>query len=573
MDLEKLAKNIISKDKNLRQIFSRVQKGGGFGVQKKGVLIWLILIVMLTVNYFFDERLEGCVMKVNKHSEYSRVAVDTNNDFQDYIMDIQNDPQKFLENNKEAILLNMPKAPEGTLMIAAPEEKEQTFGSFLTGIFDSSTKKIGEYTKAASDMFNVIKKTSKDVVNMGTLNEPEVLNKIVNKKYKALPSKPSSQVELLKSLDGVGDSKIRRDIAKKYSKISQSKEAPVEMALFQTFYIELQEGRINENQFLGVSKVIEKHHNKVSKKIRENLGKARIYRPNDLCKKVHENFVKRETFKKSMKDARNDALAYAYTMTDMVVDTFKSLQEVYSTLEIREKTFSQIILQVITKLGLQGTRTILGIAMFSFFAMLNAGLSFGFNPLKAPFRIFNYKRWVKFMTAQLLYVKGGRRKRKRKKSKKIRKHKGINQSTGRLKSGYKYSGKKLKSGLPEIVRILKKKTKGGGKVTFNRNVRVEKIPDNDCPPKQRPSKKISKGEKTCKDKYTKFTTKNGFLCCKKKHNIDADLFGEKVKKSKLTFPEMLKPEMLDLKRRERRAKKKGFKNKKPLDIKAPWQRD
>ena len=466
MDLEKLAKNLILKDKDLRKIFSRVQRGGGIGIQKKGVLIWLILIVMLTVNYFFDEKLESCVMKVNKHSEFSKAAVNANNDFEDYIMNIRNDPQKFLEDNKEVILLNMPKAPEGTLMIAGPEEKEQTFGSFLTGVFDSSTKKIGEYAKGAKELFNVIKKHSKDVVNMGKLNEPQVLNEIVNKKYKALPSKPSSQAELLRSLDGVGDSKIRRDIAKRYSEISKAKEAPVEMALFQTFYIELQEGRINENQFLGVSKIIEKHHNKVGKEIRENLGKARMYRPNDLCEKIHKNFVKRDTFKKTMKDARNDALAYAYTMTDMTVETLKSLKEIYSTLEIREKTFSQIMLQVITKLGLSGTKTILGVAMFSFFAMLNAGLSFGFNPLKAPFRIFNYKRWVKFMTAQLFYVKGGRRKRKTKKinkTKKIRKHKGINQSTGRLKAGYKYSGKKLKSGLPEIVRILKKKLKVEGK--------------------------------------------------------------------------------------------------------------
>ena len=44
---------------------------------------------------------------------------------------------------------------------------------------------------------------------------------------------------------------------------------------------------------------------------------------------------------------------------------------------------------------------------------------------------------------------------------KIRKHKGINQQTGKLKKGFKYSGRKLKSGLPEIVRIKKQK---GGKV-------------------------------------------------------------------------------------------------------------
>lgn len=38
--------------------------------------------------------------------------------------------------------------------------------------------------------------------------------------------------------------------------------------------------------------------------------------------------------------------------------------------------------------------------------------------------------------------------------KKIRKHLGINQQTGRLKKGYKYSGKKLKSGLPQIIKLF-----------------------------------------------------------------------------------------------------------------------
>lgn len=45
-----------------------------------------------------------------------------------------------------------------------------------------------------------------------------------------------------------------------------------------------------------------------------------------------------------------------------------------------------------------------------------------------------------------IFKKGGGKK------KKIRKHKGINQKTGRLNKGYKYSDKKLKSGLKQIVK-------------------------------------------------------------------------------------------------------------------------
>jgi hypothetical protein len=44
--------------------------------------------------------------------------------------------------------------------------------------------------------------------------------------------------------------------------------------------------------------------------------------------------------------------------------------------------------------------------------------------------------------------------------KKVRKHQGINQTggnAGRLRKGYKYSGKKLKSGLPQIIKCKSKK--------------------------------------------------------------------------------------------------------------------
>ena len=47
---------------------------------------------------------------------------------------------------------------------------------------------------------------------------------------------------------------------------------------------------------------------------------------------------------------------------------------------------------------------------------------------------------------------------KTKKTKKIRKHKGIIQTggnAGKLKKGYKYSGKILKSGKPQIIKISK----------------------------------------------------------------------------------------------------------------------
>ena len=44
--------------------------------------------------------------------------------------------------------------------------------------------------------------------------------------------------------------------------------------------------------------------------------------------------------------------------------------------------------------------------------------------------------------------------------KKVRKHRGVTQTggnAGRLRKGYRYSGKKLKSGLPQIIKCKSKK--------------------------------------------------------------------------------------------------------------------
>lgn len=54
-------------------------------------------------------------------------------------------------------------------------------------------------------------------------------------------------------------------------------------------------------------------------------------------------------------------------------------------------------------------------------------------------------------TLDLLFGGGWRKYKKIR----IRKHKGINQQTGRLKKGYKYTGKKLKSGIPQIIKVHK----------------------------------------------------------------------------------------------------------------------
>ena len=54
----------------------------------------------------------------------------------------------------------------------------------------------------------------------------------------------------------------------------------------------------------------------------------------------------------------------------------------------------------------------------------------------------------------------GGKKRKTKKTKKTRKHKGIVQTggnKGKLRKGYKYTGKKLKNGMAEIKKVKSKK--------------------------------------------------------------------------------------------------------------------
>ena len=70
-----------------------------------------------------------------------------------------------------------------------------------------------------------------------------------------------------------------------------------------------------------------------------------------------------------------------------------------------------------------------------------------------PFKKTNRRRKSKQPTPKLK-----KNIKSRSKKKKIRKHSGINQATGKLKKGYKYSGKKLKNGLPQIVRTKQSKS-------------------------------------------------------------------------------------------------------------------
>jgi hypothetical protein len=64
------------------------------------------------------------------------------------------------------------------------------------------------------------------------------------------------------------------------------------------------------------------------------------------------------------------------------------------------------------------------------------------------------KKYKKENEKKIDLLQFGRGKNK-KSQKKIRKHKGINQTTGRLKKGYKYTGEKLKSGLSQIKKVKK----------------------------------------------------------------------------------------------------------------------
>ena len=75
------------------------------------------------------------------------------------------------------------------------------------------------------------------------------------------------------------------------------------------------------------------------------------------------------------------------------------------------------------------------------------------NPLKSISPNVNPQKNVAVFVKK---TTGGKKIKKSKKSKKTRKHKGIIQTggnTGRLRKGYKYSGKRLKNGMPEILKI------------------------------------------------------------------------------------------------------------------------
>ena len=118
----------------------------------------------------------------------------------------------------------------------------------------------------------------------------------------------------------------------------------------------------------------------------------------------------------------------------------------------------------------------------------------------------------------------------------IRKHRGINQKTGRLKKGYTYSNQKLKSGLKKIIKvqkggqgILKKKPTKPSRfkvqilrdLHFDENVNVKKIPKNDCPATHRVRSIRGKSDGrtnklwSCNSDKDEYTTATGFRCCKK----------------------------------------------------------
>lgn len=120
----------------------------------------------------------------------------------------------------------------------------------------------------------------------------------------------------------------------------------------------------------------------------------------------------------------------------------------------------------------------------------------------------------------------------------IRKHKGINQRTGRLNKGYKYSGKTLKSGLKEIKACKGcKKMRGGNpsnlkkvgtskkqrSVTWDERITVVGINKNDCPTQDRVKSQIVTDPKDgnvskiwlCPNKRSEYITENGIRCCKR----------------------------------------------------------
>ena len=67
-----------------------------------------------------------------------------------------------------------------------------------------------------------------------------------------------------------------------------------------------------------------------------------------------------------------------------------------------------------------------------------------------------FERRIREIDERINQIGGGKKIKKSKRiSGKGRKHRGIDQKTGKLKKGYKYSGKTLISGLPQIIKVKK----------------------------------------------------------------------------------------------------------------------
>ena len=73
---------------------------------------------------------------------------------------------------------------------------------------------------------------------------------------------------------------------------------------------------------------------------------------------------------------------------------------------------------------------------------------------KIKIAVLNFEKGTSFAGGKCKKCKKKKKSKRKinKSGKKIRKHSGINKTTGKLKKGYKYSGKRLKSGLREIIK-------------------------------------------------------------------------------------------------------------------------
>lgn len=156
-----------------------------------------------------------------------------------------------------------------------------------------------------------------------------------------------------------------------------------------------------------------------------------------LTNAVNYRYDKNKDLKKEIKEEMNNLIKY--------INTRFSNTDKIRRIKVNIKNSEERIIKIQQDIPLKQNEMNVKMGKINELNMQSQGLMQTKQQLEEQIQVEMMQRQQAMMQKEQL---GGRKKR-------VRRHKGINQQTGRLKKGYRYSKRKLKSGLLQIIKIKK----------------------------------------------------------------------------------------------------------------------